>query len=126
MMSYEQLRTLSRHGHTIGSHTMTHPNMAQLKEDEASAELTESKRRLELHLEAPIKHFSYPCPALSPHWNAQTVEQSRLAGYESAVTTDSGLTRSGDNPLCLNRIRPTKTLEGLRWNLESAFSGRTV
>jgi len=126
MMSYEHLRALQRHGHTIGSHTMTHPNMAYLKEDEAGRELTESKRRLELNLEAPIRHFSYPCPALSPHWSAQTVEQSRVAGYETGVTTDNGLTRSGDNPFCLKRVRPTKTLEGLRWNLENAFAGRVV
>ncbi|MGB8594120.1 MAG: polysaccharide deacetylase family protein [Candidatus Sulfotelmatobacter sp.] len=126
MMSYEQLRTLTQHGHTVASHTMTHPNMAYLKQDEAGRELAESKRRLELHLDLPVKHFSYPCPALSPHWNAQTVEQSRAAGYETAVTTDSGLTRRGDNPFCLKRIRPTKTMEGLRWNLESVFAGRTV
>ncbi len=126
MMTYDQLRMLSRNGHTVGSHTMTHPNMAYLKEDEAGRELTESKRRLELHLEAPIRHFSYPCPALSPHWSAQTVQQSRIAGYETGATMDSGLIRRGDNPLCLKRIRPTKTMEGLRWNLESAFAGRTI
>ena len=31
MMNYDQLRTLSRHGHTVGSHTMTHPNLAYLR-----------------------------------------------------------------------------------------------
>lgn len=126
MMSYDQLQTLSRHGHTVGSHTMTHPNMAYVKEADAQHEFKESKRQLELRLDAPSRHFSYPCPALSPHWSAQTVEQSRSAGYETAVTTDSGLTRDGDNPLCLKRIAPTKTMEGLRWNLESAFAGRAV
>jgi peptidoglycan/xylan/chitin deacetylase (PgdA/CDA1 family) len=126
MLSYEQMRALQRHGHIIGSHTMTHPNMAYLKPDEAGRELAESKQHLELNLETPIRHFSYPCPALSPHWSAQTAEQSRAAGYETAVTTDNGVTHSGDNPFCLKRIRPTKTVEGLRWNLESAFAGRAV
>jgi peptidoglycan/xylan/chitin deacetylase (PgdA/CDA1 family) len=126
MMSYDELRGLNRHGHTVGSHTMTHPNMAYLKEEEAQHELAESKQRLESELHAPIKHFSYPCPALSPHWNERTLEQSRALGYETAVTTNSGLTRRGDNPLRLKRLHPTKTVEGLRWNLESAFAGRTV
>jgi len=126
MMTYDQVRTLARNGHIVGSHTMTHPNLAYVKKDDAQRELTESKRHLELELDAPVKHFSYPCPALSPHWSEQTVEQSRAVGYESAVTTNSGLTRSGDNPLCLKRIHPTKTVEGLRWNLESAFAGRKV
>jgi peptidoglycan/xylan/chitin deacetylase (PgdA/CDA1 family) len=126
MMSYDQLRELTRHGHIVGSHTMTHPNMAYLKEDEAQRELADSKQRLEARLGAPIKHFSYPCPALSPHWSERTVEQSRALGYETGVTTNSGLIRRGDNPLCLKRLYPTKTVEGLRWNLESAFAGRTV
>lgn len=126
MLSYEQMRGLQRHGHIVGSHTMTHPNMAYLKAEEAIRELEESKRRLELNLETPIRHFSYPCPALSPHWSAQTAEQTQLAGYETAVTTDNGLTRTRDNLFCLKRLRPTKTVEGLRWNLESAFAGRAV
>ena len=126
MMNYDQLRELTRHGHIVGSHTMTHPNMAYLKEDEARRELADSKQRLEAQLGASIKHFSYPCPALSPHWSERTVEQSRVLGYETGVTTNSGLIRRGDNPLCLKRLHPTKTVEGLRWNLESAFAGRTV
>jgi peptidoglycan/xylan/chitin deacetylase (PgdA/CDA1 family) len=126
MMSYDQIRSLARHGHIVGSHTMTHPNMAYIPEQDARAELTESKQHLERELKATIKHFSYPCPAMSPHWNENTVAQSRSVGYDSAVTTNGGVTRCGDDPLSLKRIRPTKTAEGLRWNLECAFAGRAV
>src|SRR3984893_13173486 len=126
MLNFDQARELAREGHIVGSHTMSHPNMAQVSLEEASFEMTESKKRLERQLQVAVTHFSYPCPALSPHWTEQTVAASREAGYETAVTTDGGLVRKGDNALWLNRIRPTKTLEGLRWNLESAFAGRTV
>jgi len=126
MMSYDQIRSLARHGHIVGSHTMTHPNMAYIPEQDAKAELAESKQRLERELKATIKHFSYPCPAMTPHWNEKTVAQSRSVGYDSAVTTNGGVTRCGDNPLSLKRIRPTKTVEGLRWNLECAFAGRAA
>jgi peptidoglycan/xylan/chitin deacetylase (PgdA/CDA1 family) len=126
MLNYAQVRELARQGHTVGSHTMTHPNIAHVSLEEASFEMTESKKRLERQLEAAVTHFSYPCPALSPHWTEQTVAASRDAGYETAVTTDGGLARKGENPLRLNRIRPTKTVEGLRWNLACAFAGRTV
>jgi peptidoglycan/xylan/chitin deacetylase (PgdA/CDA1 family) len=126
MMSADQLKGLLRHGHIVGSHTMTHPNMAQIEREDAQTELSQSKRRLESQLNVSIKHFSYPCPALSPHWSEQTVEQCRALGYNSAVTTNSGVTRLGDDPLRLKRIRPTKTAAGLRWNLECAFAGRRV
>ena len=52
--------------------------------------------------------------------------QSREAGYETAVTTNGGLVRKDDDPLELRRIRPTKTVQGLWWNLECGFAGRLV
>ena len=126
MMTYEQASGLVRNGHIVGSHTMTHPNMAHINEGDAETELAESKRRLEGELKMPVSHFSYPCPALTPHWNEKTVDQSRAVGYCSAVTTNGGVVRTGDNPLALKRIRPTKTAAGLHWNMECAFAGRVV
>jgi peptidoglycan/xylan/chitin deacetylase (PgdA/CDA1 family) len=126
MLSYEQIRDLARHGHLIGSHTMSHPNMAYVSHEEAVAELSESKKHLEQQLGSRIVHFSYPCPALSPHWNGFTAEASASAGYETAVTTDWGLVRGADDLLRLKRVLPTKTLDGLRWNLEYAFAGKAL
>jgi len=126
MMTYDQARGLAHNGHIVGSHTMTHPNMAHITERDAAVELAESKRHLEAELKIPVPHFSYPCPALTPHWSERTRSQSRAVGYGSAVTTNGGVVRSGDNPLSLKRIRPTKTAAGLRWNLECAFAGRIV
>jgi peptidoglycan/xylan/chitin deacetylase (PgdA/CDA1 family) len=126
MMTWDEVRRLSRGGHTVGSHTISHPNVAQISEGEARAELLNAKQKLELELAAPVVHFSYPCPALQPHWIERTVKISREAGYKTAVTTDGGLVRKQDDALSLRRIRPTKTVEGFRWNLECAFLGRTV
>jgi peptidoglycan/xylan/chitin deacetylase (PgdA/CDA1 family) len=126
MMTANQMRALAAHGHIIGSHTMTHPNMAYVSASEALQEMTQSKLRLEEQLNAVVSHFSYPCPALSPHWTEQTVIASRDAGYETAVTTDRGLALRGDHPLRLKRVLPTKTVEGLEWNLECIFAGRLV
>jgi peptidoglycan/xylan/chitin deacetylase (PgdA/CDA1 family) len=126
MMNYDQVRGLARQGHVVGSHTMTHPNMAHVGLQDARHEMTESKQLLERQLSVPVVHFSYPCPALSPHWTEQTVAASREAGYKTAVTTDGGLARKGDDLLQLKRLRPTKTVEGLRWNLECAFARRPV
>jgi peptidoglycan/xylan/chitin deacetylase (PgdA/CDA1 family) len=126
MMTWEQIRSLDESGHTIGSHTMTHPSMAQLCLQDAEVEFAESKRCLEQALGKPMLHFSYPCPAAPPHWADHTVNLSRKMGYRTAVTTAGGMVRTGDNALMLKRIRPTKTVEGLRWNLERTFTGATV
>jgi len=120
------LKQLAQHGHIVGSHTMTHPNLAFVAPEEVRGELRESKQRMETQLNAPVPHFSYPCPALFPNWTEQTVEESRRVGYQTAVTTSTGLTRRNDNPLGLKRVRPTKTVEGLEWTLASAFAGRAL
>ena len=124
MMNYDQMRTLVRQGHIVGSHTMTHPNMAYVNSDVARYEMTESKRRLEQELASPVLHFAYPCPALSPHWTEGTIAVSREVGYATAVTTNGGLARQGDNPLRLKRIGSRETVEALQWSLECAFAGR--
>jgi peptidoglycan/xylan/chitin deacetylase (PgdA/CDA1 family) len=126
MMNWDEVRKLSERGHVVGSHTLSHPNVAHLPQRDVQVELEQSRACLEKHLNRPVAHFSYPCPALSPHWNEQTIEACRRAGYETAVVTDGGLAHKRDNPLCLRRVRPSKTLEGLRWNLEWAFAGRAM
>lgn len=123
MMSYEQMRAFVRQGHIVGSHTMTHPNLAYVDAEAARREMTESKHRLEQELGSAVQHFAYPGPALSPNWTEQTVAISRDAGYETAVTTVPGLARSGDDPLRLKRVAAGKTVEELRWSLETGFAG---
>ena len=126
MMTWDQVRELVTNGHIVGSHTLTHPNMAYLEEDVARRELADSRRRLEHALNTPVVHFSYPCPALSPHWSRSTRQWSQEAGYQTAVTTEGGPVRRNDDPLALHRVRPTKDLDGLRWNLECTFLGRAM
>jgi peptidoglycan/xylan/chitin deacetylase (PgdA/CDA1 family) len=126
MMDWDEIRKLTEQGHIVGSHTLSHPNVAQLPTVDVPVELANSRACLEKQLQRPVKHFSYPCPALSPHWNEQTIQECRRAGYETAVVTDGGLVRKCDNPLCLRRVRPSKIVEGLRWNLEWAFAGRKM
>ena len=126
MMTWEQVKGLAQGGHVVGSHTMTHPNVAFLGIDDARRELSESKQLLESRIGSTVEHFSYPCPALFPNWTKETIDESRRVGYKTAVTTNNGVTRRKDDPLALKRVRPTKTVDGLRWNLENAFAGRAV
>src|ERR1700722_13558571 len=126
MMDWDEVRKIQERGHVIGSHTLSHPNVAQLSLQDAHIELETSRSFLEKQLKQPVTHFSYPCPALSPHWTKQTVGECRKVGYKTAVVTDGGLAHKNDDLLCLRRVRPSKTLEGLRWNLEWAFAGRAM
>jgi peptidoglycan/xylan/chitin deacetylase (PgdA/CDA1 family) len=123
MMTWDQMRQLRKQGHTIGSHTMTHPNIAYVSDGEVETELGESKRKLEAELHERILHFAYPGPALRPNWSQSSLRLSRELGYQTATTVEPGVVRAGDDPLRMRRIGPGTTIEQLRWKLDRAFVG---
>lgn len=127
MMDWDQLRTLRYAGHIIGSHTVTHPNLARLADDDlVRKELVESRRRLEAELDSAVLHFSYPFPGLDPQWTERIVAMTGEAGYETASTTFCGPVRTGERPLTLPRIWPARPQPEFLWNLECTLLGRHV
>lgn len=125
MMDWKQLRQLRARGHVVGSHTLTHPNVAYVADEkDLRNELTESKKRIEAELGEEVLHFSYPHPALNPQWSDRTIKMTASAGYQSAVTTMHGLVAAGANPLCLERLSAPRTEDRFRWELSRAFLGR--
>jgi peptidoglycan/xylan/chitin deacetylase (PgdA/CDA1 family) len=126
MMDWSQAKTLQRAGHIVGGHTLTHPNVAHVAHDVARKELTTSKRKLEDELGVPVLHFSYPHPALNPHWTSGTVAMTKEAGYQTAVTTTPGLVRREDHPLMLTRIWTPRSEHEFMWNLECSFLRRRM
>jgi peptidoglycan/xylan/chitin deacetylase (PgdA/CDA1 family) len=123
MMTWEQLCDLESQGHIVGSHTMSHPNVAHIPSNQAEYELAESKRILESHLGHPVRHFSYPHPALNPHWTETTTRQLREIGYSTAVTCEQGPVERTCDSLCLPRIAAPDNVERLKWILETNMLG---
>jgi peptidoglycan/xylan/chitin deacetylase (PgdA/CDA1 family) len=122
MMNWEEAKSLRRAGHVVGSHTVTHPNVAYIKDTgDLHSELGESKRMIEEQLGETVGHFSYPHPALTPQWTEKTVAATREAGYVSAVTMTKGPVLKGSNPLALRRINAPRAEHEFLWNLERAF-----
>lgn len=122
MMSWDQVKLLARNGYSVGSHTLSHPNLAFVQDGEQLRdELVISKQRIEQCLATPVKHFSYPHPALDPQWNERTVAATKEAGYSSAVTTTRGPVAAGTSPFVLKRLNSRRTEHEFIWNLERAF-----
>jgi peptidoglycan/xylan/chitin deacetylase (PgdA/CDA1 family) len=125
MMTWDQVRGLRKAGHTIGGHTLWHPNVAQVTPAEARTEIVECKRRLEEKMGEPVEHFSYPHPALSPHWSSQTLALTKEAGFKSAALTTYGSVRAGDDAHALKRLNTPADIDQFNLNLQTAFLGRT-
>ncbi len=120
MMTWEQARRLCQEGHVVGSHSLTHPNMAHIADDDLRRELAESKRRMEDELAMPVVHFSYPAAAVPGSWTEHTVAASKQAGYQTAVTITRGLVSRGDDPLSLRRVGAPDDFDEFRWQLQYA------
>lgn len=126
MMSWDHVRALCRSGHIVGSHTLTHPNLAQIAQTEADHELHESRRILESQLGKEVIHISYPNSILQPYWTTKTCESVARAGYRTAVTSESGAVSARDYPLSLHRVAAPQDLDEFQWVLDCSLIGRRV
>ena len=79
-MTWDDLCDLVERGVEVGSHTLSHPHLPQLSDDELAAELCDSKRRLEDELGRPCRVLAYPFGDCDDRVRAA----ARNAGYEVA------------------------------------------
>jgi peptidoglycan/xylan/chitin deacetylase (PgdA/CDA1 family) len=121
MMTWDDVRSLARSGHSVGAHTMTHPNLAYISVEEARIELAGSKRKLEIELGQKVLHFSYPSPALNPIWNSATVRLTAEVGYSTAVTTVCCAVRRHTDAHAIPRTYIPRDKAEFLWNTERTF-----
>ncbi|MCA1827584.1 MAG: polysaccharide deacetylase family protein [Myxococcales bacterium] len=100
-LSWDGVRALDKAGMEIGSHTVTHPRLADLPDDKVREELVDSKRELEKQLRHPVDLLAYPYNSVRP----RVRDAARDAGYRMAV---SGAAHGGSDPLDLLRITITR------------------
>src|SRR4029077_3238413 len=110
IMSDDQLRRLPSDLVTVGSHTMTHPELPCLNEEDARRELSESRAKLEKILNKKIKLFSFPHGA----FNAKLIEWCREVGYERVFTILPTLAFSDPQEFVSGRV----SVEPTDWPLE--------
>jgi peptidoglycan/xylan/chitin deacetylase (PgdA/CDA1 family) len=92
-MDWQQIRALSRSGHGVHSHTMTHSHLDRLSLAERRCELELSKIRLEARLERTVDFLALP------GGHGMSTPLGRLAhacGYRGICTSMVGLNRRSD------------------------------
>jgi peptidoglycan/xylan/chitin deacetylase (PgdA/CDA1 family) len=94
LLSIEDIQKLSLEPLvTIGSHSVSHEILTTLSLKEAEREITLSKHMLELWINKPINHFSYP----DGKYNASIKEIVKKAGYKTATRIGLGLFKSNQH-----------------------------
>jgi len=120
VMSAEQLRRLPQDIVTLGSHTLTHPFLPNLKREEAVTELMESRLQLENILNRSVTLFSFPFGGFTD----ELIQLSRQAGYTRVFTTLPSLAFIDAEQFAVGRIRADTTDWPLEFRLKIAGAYR--
>lgn len=106
MLTPDMVRTLSRSDVEIGGHTVTHPILACLDDEDARREIRDNKLQLETITGRPARLFAYPNGKRNADFDLRHVRMVQEAGYEAAFTTAVGPATRGDDPYQYPRSRP--------------------
>jgi len=99
-LTADQIIELDQNNIEIGSHTISHLNLAASDSANATQEITGSKNILEDLIGRPVISFCYPIGK----YTADSEAMVKNAGYQFAVTTKTGITNFLD-PFALTRYR---------------------
>jgi peptidoglycan/xylan/chitin deacetylase (PgdA/CDA1 family) len=125
MMSGVEVRALRQAGMEIGAHTVTHPILAQLDEDDARQEIGASKRALEDLLQEPVRLFAYPNGKPGRDYLPAHARMVRELSFDAAVSTSAGVADGGSDVMQLPRFTPWDKGR-LRFGLRLASNLRTI
>lgn len=110
-LRWDEVREMAAQGIEFGAHTRTHPILSRLAgERELAFEIEGSKRQIEQQVGRAVQHFCYPNGAREDVSN-EVVDAVRTAGFQTAVTTESGLNQVAADPFRLLRIGVEPGLE---------------
>ena len=100
MLTWPQVRELSRNGFTPGGHMKQHLDITTCNPDAATEQLVGSKAEIEQRIGVPCASFAYP-------WGRYDTRSKKLvagAGYRNAVTAIHGPVRPHEDLFAIPRI----------------------
>lgn len=106
MMKSADVQCLHNAGMQIGAHTVSHPILARLSDDDARKEILDSKVFLENLLGAGVGLFAYPNGQPEVDYEPRTVDLVRSLGFDAAVSTAWGASRQHDDIFQIRRFTP--------------------
>ena len=111
LMTWDQIRKVSRDGITIGSHTHTHRVLGTMDLASQREELSVAKSILEQEIGKKVSSISYPVGNYE-HFSEETQAIARECGYELGFSFNTGVnTGSRLTALDIKRVAAPATVE---------------
>jgi peptidoglycan/xylan/chitin deacetylase (PgdA/CDA1 family) len=105
LMTWEQLREVSRCGIAIGSHTHSHPVLSMLGREAQGTELRTSKEILERELGTRVRSVAYPFGGRG-HFGPDSMSVASECGYELGFSFRGGANRGRIMRYGIKRFQP--------------------
>ena len=112
MMTSPEVIALRQGGMQIGAHTVSHPILARLDDQQAHQEIAGSKLCLEQLLGERVSLFAYPNGKPGEDYTQSTVDIVRRLGFDAAVSTAWGAWGRGQDSFQIQRFTPW---DAARW-----------
>jgi len=103
-LTWDEIIQMQTEGMSFGSHTLSHPDLRNLSVVTLKKEIEESKNILEQKLGKEITDFCYP----SGKYDDTILKELQEDNYQTAVTTNPGISNLKDDLFLLKRLRITK------------------
>ncbi|MEW6165075.1 MAG: polysaccharide deacetylase family protein [Pseudomonadota bacterium] len=121
-LSWPQVRELHDAGMTIGSHSLSHPDMRKLDPSGQRRELLDSRLRIEHELGVAVTSFSFPFGK----FNDNLIRLARDAGYSVICTSRHGVASFMTSPLPRNSINGSMSWSVVSRTLRAASATRIM
>ena len=106
MMDRAMVADLARRGFDVGGHTVRHPILKQLPDDDARREIEACAEWIETVTGRRPRTFAYPNGRPGTDFVASHAEMVAAAGYVAAVSTAWDLARRGTDRFSIPRVGP--------------------
>ncbi|MBN8279288.1 MAG: polysaccharide deacetylase family protein [Gammaproteobacteria bacterium] len=104
MMTCDQVRALQAAGMDVGGHTISHPILARLADDDAREEIAGGRARLAAILGAAPRSFAYPNGRPGDDFEPRHAQMVADAGYAYALSTIPGCATPGADRWSIPRV----------------------
>jgi peptidoglycan/xylan/chitin deacetylase (PgdA/CDA1 family) len=103
-LSERQVRRLIAAGWEIDAHSITHPDLTSLDDQQLGHEVAGSRREIRRRFDVPVDFFCYP----AGRYDARVIAAVHRAGFLGATTTLDGLAEPS-TPYELRRVRVSRS-----------------
>ncbi|BCY13002.1 polysaccharide deacetylase family protein [Actinoplanes sp. L3-i22] len=115
-LTWNDCREIRDAGFAFGSHSVSHPRLADQGDADARREIVDSKREIEDELGAEVRDFAAPYGYPNVDFTERDVLAAMESGYRSFATTLRPAMHAGDSPMwiCRQGLHPAWPIMAVR------------